>query len=63
VGRDNSGYAGDLAPAKTGIFFLTGLDSPNQLEPIEENSFWGHTRLRRKGRHAVRTTASWMAIS
>jgi hypothetical protein len=39
VGRDGGGYSGDLGLTGTGMFFRSGLDRANQLDPVEESSF------------------------
>jgi hypothetical protein len=33
------GYATDLGRARNGKFFDRGLDTPNHLDPLQQNSF------------------------
>jgi hypothetical protein len=36
--RDGKGYATDLGRARNGKFFELGLDYPNHLDPLQQNS-------------------------
>jgi hypothetical protein len=36
VGRDGGSLMGDLGKSRSGIFFLIGLDDPNQLDPAQQ---------------------------
>ena len=36
VGRDGGVYKSDLGPARTEMFLQMGLDSPNQIDPVEQ---------------------------
>jgi hypothetical protein len=36
VGRDGAVYSFDLGERRTEMFLQMGLDSPNQIDPLEE---------------------------
>ena len=45
VGRDGEGYAGDLGQKGTGIFLRMGLDDPNHIDPLQQNSVFAQTAV------------------
>jgi hypothetical protein len=47
-------YKSDLVFRKTGIFFQTGLDNPNHVDPAHEIGFYAQIRRDARGRLAAR---------
>jgi hypothetical protein len=48
VGRDGEAYSFDLGQTGNGMFLQMGLDSPNQIDPLQQ------IRLLKKSGSAVR---------
>src|SRR5438477_9375100 len=44
VGRDGAVYNFDLGQARTELFLQIGLDSPNQIDPVQQIPLWAQAR-------------------
>ena len=42
MGRDGGAYGFDLGQSRTNLFLQTGLDRPNQVDPVQQNKFLGN---------------------